>query len=200
MLRVLCLALLCCTAATSALAQNGAAATQPVPDPGVPVIYRGQEIGRLYRGVGGIGPAERARLTSERLDQLVRDVGFDPARVIVADRETYSELVYDDRVLGIITDEDARAAGESRPEYARQIRDRLAAVIASTQDEFSVGSIALGLGWAQLAPRFSPPYCGCSPASAAERRPGQAGGSSRSRPPRGPRFEERDWANSCTVW
>ena len=40
-----------------------------------------------------IGPAERARAASERLSQLVADPGFDPARVVVSDHETHSELV-----------------------------------------------------------------------------------------------------------
>ena len=47
----------------------------------MPVIYRGQEIVRIYRGVGSIGPVERARLASERLNQFVRDPSFDPTRV-----------------------------------------------------------------------------------------------------------------------
>ena len=116
----------------------------------MPVIYRGQEIVRIYRGVGGMDPVERARLVSERLNQLVRDPDFDPTRLTVSDRETYSELVHDDRVLGVVTDEDAQAIGRPRAEYARQVRDRLAEVITTTREELSVWSIAIGLGRAAL--------------------------------------------------
>ena len=116
----------------------------------MPVIYRGQEIVRIYRGVGGMDPVERARLVSERLNQLVRDPDFDPTRLTVSDRETYSELVHDDRVLGVVTDEDAQAIGRPRAEYARQVRDRLADVITTTREELSVWSIAIGLGRAVL--------------------------------------------------
>ena len=97
------LGLLWCVLTVSAFAQGGAPATQPTPEAGVPIIYRGQEIVRIYRGMGGIGPAERARIASERLHQFVRDPSFDPTRVTVTHRETVSELVYDDRVLGVIT-------------------------------------------------------------------------------------------------
>ncbi len=65
------LVLLWCVLAASAFAQGGAQPTQPASEGGVPVIYRGQEIVRIHRGVGGMAPAERARLASERLDQLV---------------------------------------------------------------------------------------------------------------------------------
>jgi small-conductance mechanosensitive channel len=76
---------------------------------------------------------------------------FDPARLVVSDRETFSELVYGDRVLGVVTDDDARTAGMRRPDFARQVRDRIVEVVSSTREEFSVGSIAIGLAWAVLA-------------------------------------------------
>ena len=135
----------------NAFAQGGAQPTQPAPEGGVPAIYRGQEIIRIYRGVAGMAPAERARLASERLDQLVRDPDFDPARLTVSDRETYSELVHGDRVVGVVTDEDARAVGRPRGQYAREVRDRLVEVISTTREEFTVWSTAIGLAWAALA-------------------------------------------------
>src|SRR5262245_24351357 len=142
--------MLWCLLTLTVLMQAGAPAAQP-PDAGVPVIYRGQEIVRIHRGIGAIGPEERARLTSRRLNDRVRDVEFDPARVTVSDRETFSELLYEDRLLGIITDDDASAVGQPRPELARQIRARLVQVILTTRAEFSPASIAIGLGWALVA-------------------------------------------------
>ena len=143
--------LLWCVLTASAFAQGGAQPTPPASEGGVPVIYRGQEIVRIHRGVGGMAPAERARLASERLNQLVRDPDFDPTRLTVSDRETYSELVHGDRVVGIVTDEDARAVGRPRAQYARQVRDRLVEVISTTREEFSVWWTAIGLAWAALA-------------------------------------------------
>src|SRR5262245_26932341 len=142
--------MLWCVLILSVLAQAGAPAAQPA-GAGFPVIYRGEEIVRSYHGVGDIGPADRARLTSQRLNALVSDAGFDPARVTVSDRETHSELVYEDRLLGIVTDDDAAAVGQPRSLLARQIRDRLAEVIVTTREEFSVTAIARGVGWALAA-------------------------------------------------
>ena len=59
--------------------------------------------------------------------------------------------MYDGRVLGVISDEDARAAGWPRPELARQVRERLVEVVTSTREEFSAWSIAVGLAWGALA-------------------------------------------------
>ena len=139
----------------SIFAQGGAPATQPTPAAGVPILYRGQEIVRIHHGMGGIGPAERARIASERIDQFVREPSFDPTRVTVTHRETVSELVYDGRVLGVISDEDARTAGWPRPELARQVRERLVEVVTSTREEFSAWSIAVGLAWGALATTVS---------------------------------------------
>jgi small-conductance mechanosensitive channel len=145
------LSLLLCLLTALVGAQGGAPATQPPSDTGVPVVYRGREVFRIYRGVGSIGAAERARLASERLAQLVNDLSFDPARVTVNHGETYSELVHGDRVVGVITDEDAKAAGRPRTEYAQQARDRLVEVVTTTREEFSSWAIAIGLAWAALA-------------------------------------------------
>jgi hypothetical protein len=140
-----------CVLAASAFAQGGSPPAQSTPESGVPVVYRGQEIVRIYRGLGTIGPAERARLTSARLNRFVHDPDFDPTHVIVVDRETHSEFVYEDGLLGIITDEDAKAVGRSRTELAREVRDRLVRVVQATREEFSPRSIAVGLVWAALA-------------------------------------------------
>lgn len=52
--------LLWCLLIVSALATSRAAATQPAPKGGVAVLYRGEEILRIHRGLGNVGPAERA--------------------------------------------------------------------------------------------------------------------------------------------
>ncbi len=147
--------LLCWILTVSAFAQGGAPATQPTPAAGVPILYRGQEIVRIHHGMGGIGATERARIASERIDQFVREPSFDPTRVTVTNRETVSELVYDGRVLGVISDDDARTAGWPRPELARQVRERLVEVVTSTREEFSAWSIAVGLAWGALATTVS---------------------------------------------
>ena len=98
-------AVLCVLGAIPAAAQT---------NPGSPVIYRNQEVFRVYGSVGPMSPDERARLASERLDRAVRDLTFNVDRLSVVHRETESELVLDDRVIGVVTDEDARGAGRSR--------------------------------------------------------------------------------------
>jgi small-conductance mechanosensitive channel len=139
-----------CVLVASVFAQGGTAG-QPARESGVPVMYPGQEVVRIYSRIGAIGPIERARLTSQRLNRFVRDLDLDPTQVTVNDRETYSELVFDDRVLGIITDDDAKAVGQPRPEFARQVRNRLVDVVITTRHEFSTASILIGLVWAALA-------------------------------------------------
>lgn len=124
----------------------------PAPDDsGVAVMFRGQEVFRIHRGFGSIDAPDRARLASERLDRLVDDAGFDPAAITVRETETASELVHGDRLVGVITDEDARAVGRPRAEYARQVRDRLVTIVTSTREEFTALAIVIGLGWAILA-------------------------------------------------
>ena len=157
-----------CVLTTSAFAQCALAA-QPASEEGVPVIYRGQEIVRIYRGVGGMDPVERARLVSERLNQLVRDPDFDPTRLTVSDRETYSELVHDDRVLGVVTDEDAQAIGRPRAEYARQVPGSPGQKSSPPRERSSAsGRLPSALEGCTRRPRSWRSCCGCSRAWAAD--------------------------------
>jgi small-conductance mechanosensitive channel len=132
-------------------AQGSAPQTQQAADTGFPVVHRGREVFRIRQGVGNLDAAERAQLMSDRLYRLVDDLSFDPARIDVTDGETFSELVYDDRVLSVITDEDAEVAGLSRPELARRVRDRVVDVVTTSREEYSASAIAIGLGWTGLA-------------------------------------------------
>ena len=127
------LGLLWCVLTVSAFAQSGAPATQPTPEAGVPIIYRGQEIVRIYRGVGGIGPAERARMASERLNQFVRDPSFDPTRVTVSAQR------------------DLQRAGVRRPRPRRHYRRGCPGCRAAARGIRSAGAGSAGRGRDQYA-------------------------------------------------
>jgi small-conductance mechanosensitive channel len=126
------------------------AAAQPPGQPpaaaeaGYPVIYRGQEVWRVYGSVGPFTAEDRARGASARLEEVVKDLTFDPARLAVVHRETVSEFVIGERVLGVVTEGDAAGAGMERRAYADAMLGRIRDVVTRTREEFTPRAVALG--------------------------------------------------------
>ena len=138
-------------AATPAPPPEPAPASGAAPAEGVPVMYRGQEIYRVYTGFGAFTAAERARLASDRLDRLVNDPAFDPREMTVVDTETTSEIRAGERLLGVVTALDATRLGQPRREIAATVIARVADVVINTREELSTRALVLAFGAAAVA-------------------------------------------------
>lgn len=103
---------------------------------GAPIYFRGQEIGRVLVANGGFTPEERARGVETRLNHEILEVGVRSDQVTVEHGETASRVLGDGRLLMLITDADAKAAGRDRREYTEAIGQKFRGIIAETNQEF----------------------------------------------------------------
>jgi small-conductance mechanosensitive channel len=132
-----------------AAGQPPAPPAQPVEPAGVPVIWEGRELYRVYDSYGPFSPEERARLAVERLERAVRD-GLQPEALTIRHQETRSELYVGDRIVGVLTDVDAAGAGQPLQPYAEALLARIRETIAAAEEEQTArgrviqGSEALG--------------------------------------------------------
>ena len=115
-----------------------------VPE-GVPVNFRGREVFRVYRPLGTLSPEERARIAEGRLDMLVSDYGILPEQIQVQHGEGASELWIGERLISLITDQEAEAAGTERRAYAEWVKTRLSELMVETRREYSPEEITRGL-------------------------------------------------------
>jgi small-conductance mechanosensitive channel len=113
--------------------------------PGVPVVYRGKELFRIRTAIGPFSPEERARSASARIDELVGDTTVQPADLTLVHEATTSRVLLRGRVVGLVTDEDAAAAGLPRRETAERYLDDVKRIITETREEFSAGAILRSL-------------------------------------------------------
>jgi small-conductance mechanosensitive channel len=127
--------------------------SQPPPErpAGVPVTYRGREVLRIYTSMGAMSPEERATLAAGRIDRLVNDISFRPELATVVDRGDTSEIVIGDRVLGVITADDARVLGKSTHEFAEETLARVRQAIIETREEMSFRRVVTGVATAIIA-------------------------------------------------
>ncbi len=98
-------------------------------DTGYPVTVEGREIVRIYEGLGTLSAQERAQAASERFKKLIYAPAADIAGITTANSPYGTEIVMGDRVLLMVTDDDAKHAHLARDLLARyyvgQIRDAI---------------------------------------------------------------------------
>jgi small-conductance mechanosensitive channel len=137
-------------AALLVLATGAPCAASPPPPPappanasdadqgptGFPIYFRGEEIGRVLVANGSFTPEERALGVETRLNHEILEVGVHSEQVTVVHDETASRILGDGRLLVLVTEADAHAAGRDRHEYAEQLGAVLRRVIAETNQEF----------------------------------------------------------------
>ena len=136
---------------TPASPQASGAPQAPAAGPGVPVMFRGRELFRLYASFGSLTAEERAELVSRRLAILSRDFRFDPAKVRVVHRENLSEFVSGDTVIGVVSDADAAAVRRDRREFAELVWQAVQRTVLETREEFTWKSVARGAAWSAVA-------------------------------------------------
>src|SRR5215831_15700368 len=92
---------------------------------GVPIYFRGQEIGRILTSNGSFTPQERAHGVETRLNHEILQVGVRSDEVTVVHDATASRILGADRLLVLVTDADAQAAGRDRREMTEELGRRL---------------------------------------------------------------------------
>jgi small-conductance mechanosensitive channel len=104
-------------------------ASQTTENPGYPVTLEGQEVLRIYEGIGNFSAQDRARAASQRLRDLIYAPAANIAAITTADATYGTEVKLGDRTLLLVTDEDAKQAHISRQllakYYAGKIRDAM---------------------------------------------------------------------------
>jgi len=139
---------------SSAAPKKSKTAAAPEPAPVVqplaeePVLLDNKPILTVSVGVLSFTPRERARAISGRLDKVSRDRLLPVDKIAVVEAETTSDIVLQDRVLMTVTEADAKVAGKSRQELAREHADAIRNALITFRSERSVKSLLIDLAQA----------------------------------------------------
>jgi hypothetical protein len=145
------IAVLTVTIATVSLAQD------PVPTinkiDGTPVMLAGEELFVIQAEVGSFSAAERVQAVKQRIENFANNGAIPVESLRVEDREYSTSIEAGDKLLFTITEADAKAAGKSRSQLAREYTRRLQAVIQQYRQERSSKSILFGVLYTVLEGR-----------------------------------------------
>ncbi len=103
------------------------------------------------RGVLSFPAEARAAAISKRIQDLSKDVRFKPTSLATADTEGATDILANDLVVMSVTDQDAKAAGQSRQALATDYAGRIRTALLALQKQYSLKSLLLGLLYGVIA-------------------------------------------------
>lgn len=89
---------------------------------GVPVVAEGDTLFYLYAKRGGYTPQQRAQMTGAAIEELGKRFNLKPDSVTIDHSDIVSDLMYGNKVLLSLTDQDALWQGISRDSLAKEKR------------------------------------------------------------------------------
>ena len=109
---------------------------------GVPVIAEGDTLFYLFTKRGGYAPQQRAQMTGAAIEEIGKRFNIRPDSVSIDHSDIVSDLMYGNKVLLSLTDQDALWEGVSRDSLAKERRQNVITKLHEMKAEHSVWRMA----------------------------------------------------------
>ena len=109
---------------------------------GVPVIAEGDPLFYLFTKRGGYAPQQRAQMTGAAIEEIGKRFNLRPDSVSIDHSDIVSDLMYGNKVLLSLTDQDALWEGVSRDSLAKERRQNVITKLHEMKAEHSVWRMA----------------------------------------------------------
>ena len=106
--------------------------------PGVPVVVDDDTLFYLYAKNGGYSALQRAEMEAHSIDQLGRKMKLQPDSLYLENNESGTDLMYGNKVVTTITDQDAMWTGTSRQQLAEHHKEIVAEKLRKMKREHSI--------------------------------------------------------------
>ena len=106
---------------------------------GYPVTVEGNEVFRIYEGIGSFTAQDRAQAASERFRKLIYTPETDLANITTTDSPYGTTVMLGDNVLLVISDEDAKHFHVSRQALAKYLADKIRAAVSQARQQHTAG-------------------------------------------------------------
>lgn len=109
---------------------------------GIPVVADGDTLFYLFTKRGGYTPQQRAQMTGAAIEELGKRFNIRPDSVLIDRSDIVSDLMYGNKVLLSLTDQDALWEGVSRDSLAQERRANVVAKLFEMKAEHSLWRLA----------------------------------------------------------
>lgn len=110
--------------------------------PGVPLVVDGDTLFMLYAKQGGLSAHDRAETASEKILKIGKDLSLKVDSVHLFESDHFTDIMYGDKVVISLSDQDALWQNISREELAQTYRPIIEERIQSLKKEHSILQIA----------------------------------------------------------
>ncbi|MDD2961843.1 MAG: mechanosensitive ion channel family protein [Muribaculaceae bacterium] len=108
---------------------------------GIPVVVEGDTLFYLFTKRGGYSTVQRAEITATAIENLGKRLSLNPDSVIVYPSELVTDIMYRNKVLFTLTDQDAMWSGTTRDSLATNIQNIVRDKLTVMQKEHSLWQI-----------------------------------------------------------
>ena len=105
---------------------------------GIPVVADGDTLFYLFTKRGGYTPQQRAHMTGTAVEELGKRFNLRPDSVSIDHSDIVSDLMYGNKVLLSLTDQDALWEGVSRDSLAKERRENVVSKLHEMKAEHSI--------------------------------------------------------------
>ena len=105
---------------------------------GIPVVADGDTLFYLFTKRGGYTPQQRAQMTGAAVEELGKRFNLRPDSVSIDHSDIVSDLMYGNKVLLSLTDQDALWEGVSRDSLAKERRENVVSKLHEIKAEHSI--------------------------------------------------------------
>lgn len=105
---------------------------------GIPVVADGDTLFYLFTKRGGYTPQQRAQMTGAAVEELGKRFNLRPDSVSIDHSDIVSDLMYGNKVLLSLTDQDALWEGVSRDSLAKERRENVVTKLHEMKAEHSI--------------------------------------------------------------
>ena len=109
---------------------------------GIPVVAEGDTLFYLFTKRGGYAPQQRAQMTGAAIEEIGKRFNLRPDSVSIDHSDIVSDLMYGNKVLLSLTDQDALWEGVSRDSLAKERRQNVITKLHEMKAEHSVWRMA----------------------------------------------------------
>ena len=109
---------------------------------GIPVVAEGDTLFYLFTKRGGYTPQQRAQMTGAAIEEIGKRFNLRPDSVSIDHSDIVSDLMYGNKVLLSLTDQDALWEGVSRDSLAKERRQNVITKLHEMKAEHSVWRMA----------------------------------------------------------
>ncbi|MDR1881943.1 MAG: mechanosensitive ion channel family protein [Prevotella sp.] len=108
---------------------------------GIPLVIEGDTLFYVYTNKGGLSPAGRVTQAEEIINRLGKEYELKPDSVSLLAEDTFTDVVYNGKVIISVTDKDAVWMNISRGELAGQYRSKIIAALETVKQKYGLSQL-----------------------------------------------------------